>query len=400
MTFVLAWKFRSSIYLVADTAVTADYPVVDRTYTSFEERSISQPGKSVYEGALKLINLERAAIAVAGNSALGQSIASTFKDTLRVTGNPREALRTTVMSNGPFNSKRSCQLVVAFPSSPTPTLLSFNFNDNHDIIEEREGCCLAIGSIPEIYKNLSFQLLDLFAPGFYNKPSWFLMMALASVQSYGIHDYMNIFEKGVGGAFCGLFIGEHSIEWQSDILFLLYDRGRDSNINAVESIVRDHVLVVRSLDNNNTRYFLNAISCDSIEDWYRKWFIPAHTFISYGRFDFVVLLSRRFRIITIIEMFKHQSNQFLSITRLPSDASFEQVVPDPTFLPPYEIQLELGFTEQLCEIMDEPTPDSYDGSTPFAAFNWYPYCRHCREWTPFVVQSGVPATCSICRIPL
>jgi hypothetical protein len=241
---------------------------------------------------------------------------------------------------------------------------------------------------------------DLFAPAFYNKPSWFLTIVLAHVQSYGIYDYMNIFEKGVGGAFCSLFIGEHSIEWQSDILFLLYDRARDSNINGISSIVRDHVLVVRSVDNNKTHYIANDISCKSIQDWNRKWFIPAHTFVNDGRFDFVVLLSRRFRIITIIEMFKHRSTSFFRITRLTSEGHLDQSRFDPTFLPPYEIQLGLEFSQQLCEIMDEPTPDRYDGTIPFTAFNWYPYRRTCQGWTSFVVQSGEPVTCSICRTPL
>jgi hypothetical protein len=201
----------------------------------------------VYEGALKLINLERAAIAMAGDSALAQAIAGTFKEAFQLTDNPREALHIAIMSNGPFSSERSCTLVVAFPNSPTPTLLSFNLNNDQTIIDHREDCFLPIGSIPIWYKNASFSIIELVGAGFCNKPSWFLTSVLAFVQSYGIHEY--ILEQGVGGAFCGLFIGEHSIEWQSDLLFLLYDRGRDPNINAVSSIVRDHVLVVRSLYN-------------------------------------------------------------------------------------------------------------------------------------------------------
>jgi hypothetical protein len=144
----------------------------------------------------------------------------------------------------------------------------------------------------------------------------------------------------------------------------------------------------------------NAISCNSIEDWNKKWFIPTHTFFNDGRFDFVVLLSRRYRIITIIEMSKHRSTQFFSITRLTSKGQIDQSNFDPTFLPRSEILLELQFSEQLCEIMDEATLDRYDGSTPFAAFNWYPYCRNCQGWTPFVVQSGKHAACSICQTPL
>jgi hypothetical protein len=158
VSFILAWKFRSTIYLVADTAVTVNQQVGDSTYTSFEERSISQPGKSVYEGALKLINLERAAIAVAGDSDLGLEIARTVKDALRQTGDPRQAFETAIISHTPFQSNRSCSLIIAFPNSPNPSLVSFNLNNDQRIIEHTEDCFLPIGSIPERCKDLSFQL--------------------------------------------------------------------------------------------------------------------------------------------------------------------------------------------------------------------------------------------------
>jgi hypothetical protein len=322
-----------------------------------------------------------------------------FKDALRQTGDPRQAFETAIISHTPFPPNRSCSLIIAFPSSPTPTLLSFNLNNDQRIIEEREGYCLPIGSIPEMYKKLSSQLLDLLAEGFYNNPRWFLTSALAFLQSYGMYDYRNVLEKGVGGAFCGLFIGEHSIEWQSDILFLLYDLARDSNINLVASTVRDHVLVVRSLANNSIRYLLNPISCDSFEDWEKKWNIPVLTFLIDGRFDFVVLFSRRFRIITIIEMFKQRSNQFLNITPLPNEGQLEQFSLDSASMVPATSRMDIGFSPLLCEIMDEATPDMYDGSIPIA-INWYPYCSTCQGWTSFLVQSGEPAMCSICRTPL
>jgi hypothetical protein len=205
------------------------------------------------------------------------------------------------------------------------------------------------------------------------------------VQSYGIHSY--ILEQGVGGAFCGLFIGERSIEWQPDTLFLLYDRARDENINMVSSIVRDHVFVVRSTFDEHTGYFFNTISCASVDDWIAKWLIPAHTFLNDGRFDFIVLVSRRFRIITVIEMFKHRSNQFLSITPLASERALGQ------------IGLELEFSPQLSQIMDDLGPNADDGGIP-GVFNWYPYCRNCRAWTPYTMRPEKPAACDHCHTSL
>jgi len=388
VTYIIAWKYRASIFLVAETAVTVDYPVVKLTYTSFEEREISQPNKSVYEGALKLINLERAVIAMVGDvseDSKAWSITETFKETLRYIHNPSAAFDVAITSNAPFdpNPLRSFASVVAFPNSPTPTLLCFDSND-HNIIEHHEDCLLAIGSIPEEYKRMTFQIVGDCGTLFYNNPSWFLTSVLACVQGFGLLDYINIFEKGVGGAFCGLLIGEHSIEWQSDVLFCLYDRGEDPNIKLIGSIVRDHVLTVLPIPGNHIRAFSSTISCNSPQDWVTKWELPALDFISDARYDFAVLLCRNPRIIIVIEMAKHRSNQLLAIAPFPDHR-------------PLKPRLEISFSPDLFQMMKVFTPYTDDGRISFATFNWFPYCRNCCQLAYFV---GEPATCSICRTPL
>jgi hypothetical protein len=358
VTYILAWKFGPTIYLVADAAVTVDQYIVHNTYTSFEERSVSEPGKSVYEGALKLINLEGAAIAMVGDSALAQAIARTFKEALRLTGNPREALHTAIMSNGPFDSKRSCTLVVAFPNSPTPTLLTFNFNGDQSIIEHHEDYLFSIGSIADKYTGISYPIVQILTKMFRNEPDKFLISILAFVQSYGIHEYLP--EQGVGGTFCGLLVGEHSIKWQSDVLFFLYESGRDQNARIVSSIIRDHVHVVQSLIIQQTQYFFNSVSCDSMENRNLKWRWPTYHFTDDGRFDFIVFLSCRSRIITVIEMLKHRSHRDLSITPVPSERPRESM------------SWHVVLSPQLVQKLDMPAPERYDGTIPFL-FHWVQY---------------------------
>jgi hypothetical protein len=197
---------------------------------------------------------------MAGNSSVAESIADTFKEALRQTDDPRAAFDHAVNSNAPFDAQRSCSLVVAFPNSPTPTLLSFNLHNDQRIIEECQDCFLAIGSIPQKYKDLSFHIIEAMAQHFRNEPARFLISIFAIVQSFGIREYL--LEKGVGGAFCGLFIGQHSIEWQKDILFILHNEARDPDMKVVTSIVRDHVLVVRSMFDNTTLYLVSSLSCN------------------------------------------------------------------------------------------------------------------------------------------
>ncbi len=354
MTYILGWKLESAVYLAADTALTSSRRT-DDTYTSFGELHISEPNRSVHEGCLKIFNLERAAIAISGNVALARSVVETFKNALPLTDNPRSALERAVASNGPFDSARPISILVAFPDSPAPGLLSFN-SDNQEIIEHENGSLVQFGSITQRYRSMSHQMINnlvLFA----REPHRFLATILAFLQSYGVHHVL--LEDNVGGAFCGLFVGEGSIEWQKDILFCVH-RGSDPNVDMVSSIMRDHVLVVRSTFTNSCRYLADSLSCGLFEDWRCRWWDPAFDFTSLGRFDFVVLLNNRSWIVTVVELLKHQAGEHIRVEPVPGRG------------PQEAFRLNFSFSPLLTQAMTEAVPDRHDGSIPFK-FNWFPY---------------------------
>lgn len=349
MTYLMAWKIGGFIYLLADTAETTPWrDPIPRSSTSFGEASVSQPHESVHEGALKLLNFERAVIGMAGDASKARSIAATFKEALRYTDTPRAAFDYAITSNAPFDldPQRSCTVVIAFPNTPTPTLLSFNLNGDLNTIEHHEDCFLAIGSMPQKYKEISLHILEEGAHHFHNEPAQFLISVLAIIQSLVMREYL--LEKGIGGVFCGLFIGEHSIQWQGDILFILHNGGNDPEKKMVLTIVRDHVLGIHSTMNDISICLINELSCNSFQDWPKKFSSLFYTFMKDARFDYIILLSIKFPHIIIVEILKNRFTRHLSIKPLPTRSPLEN------------IQLQIGFSPELRQLMDEPATYPYE----------------------------------------
>lgn len=64
MSYVLAWKTRSNVYIAADSAITSA-PISIDAYSSFGERQICDGNVSVSERAMKIVvNDDRPSIVI------------------------------------------------------------------------------------------------------------------------------------------------------------------------------------------------------------------------------------------------------------------------------------------------------------------------------------------------
>jgi hypothetical protein len=365
MSYVIGYKTRKSVFLAADSAITVDEPLdhyrptlSQRGSTSFGELNISTPNVSVYEGILKIINLGSAAIAMCGDVSLCRSVIGKLKEALSQINDPRKALRIAISDNGPLSDgpAREIGLLMAFPQSPTPVLLSYNADGYKRIIEIDDNFLVQMGSLEDKFKSITPQMISELKM-FHAEPHRYLVGCLAFLQSYGIHNY--VLEHGVGGTFCGLLTGEDEIEWQKDILFCLHN-GRDPNIHMVSSIIRDHVHVVRSNITNSCRYFGDSINEGLSSSWRVKWWDQAFEYIKGGQFDFIVLLNTQYKIITVVEMLKQRKSQYLRIR------------PSPPLGPDESFRLDLALSPLLTKAMVEPIENRHDGSFP-VKFNWFPF---------------------------
>ena len=370
MTYIVGWRFGSTAYFASDTAVTVVGPLSESppeesqgAKTSFGESNVSEPLRAVSEGALKLINLGRAAVAMCGDIPLARSVTTSLARRLEDGDDPQQALRNAVADNGPFSDhQRQIHLIVGIPQFPTPKLFAFNIDGDQKIHEVPDCTLVQFGSMEAKYKSVTAQMiskLKIFA----NEPDQFLIAGLAFLQSYGIHDHL--LEHGVGGAFCGLHVGTETIQWQKDVLYFVHtSRDRPSDPTApdcgemVSSIVRDHVLVVRSTFSHRCSYFGDSVNRGLNDEWKAKWWDNTFEFISHGRFDFVVALNTRDRIISVVEMMKNLSSRHLRIE--PGSPQSEG------------FRLQVVYSPDLSKCMREPCPDRHDGTLPIR-FNWFPF---------------------------
>lgn len=364
MSYIIGINTGEYVYLLADSAVTADprmesvrsdLPQTD--YTSFGELEVNTSSRRIYEGALKVINLGCAAVAFGGDIALCRSIVSTLKSALLLNNDPRSAFVSAISANGPYKHlTRQAKLLLAFPDSPYPQLLTYNVSGDRQISEVSDTFMVQFGSLKSSFASITPQMisnLDILK----NEPHRFLVGCLAFLQSYGIHSY--ILEQGVGGVFCGLGVGERAVEWQKDILFCMHD-GLDPDLKMVSSIVRDHVHVARSTITESCKYFGDSINDGLSESWRSKWWDQTFDLPSKGKFDFIVLLNTRFNIITVVEMLKQHEGNYLHISPSPPEG------PDESF------RLNLAFSPLLTKAMIEPIQNRHDGSFR-VKFNWFPY---------------------------
>lgn len=364
MTYILGWRFGQSAYIVADTALTLARPtreerdrvIADQT-TSFGELVVRETERVVAEGVLKLIHLDQLAVAFCGDVRTARSVAEAIAFRLRQGVLPREAVQNALLSNAPFSdSSRQIHLIIGIPASREPILLAFNIEGDQRLHEVQDETLVQFGSILPSHKSLTATLLKQLAV-FRDEPGRLLACALGIIQSFGVHDYL--LSQGAGGSFVGLRVGPNGIRWQQDLLYVL-KADLDPMIDIVSSIVRDHVLVVRSNLIHECRYFGDSINDGLNDEWRHQWWDAAFDFTAQGRFDFVLLLNTAARIVSAVEMLKQQETEHFRLRVTPGEG------PEEAF------RINMAMSPVLTRAAVERLADRKDGSIPFK-FNWFPF---------------------------
>lgn len=372
MTYIAAWRLGPYAYLVADTAITVEDVSGQSSsreqaasVTSFGEKDVSEPGRVVYEGVLKTINLGRAVVLMCGDVRLARSVIGSIERCLQAGLDGTQAFQQAIVDNGPFDdSERQIHLIVAFPEHPQARLLAFNIDGDLQIHEVPDETAVQFGSMPSKYKSIFPQMINTLKI-FAGEPDRFLTGILGIVQSYGLHDYL--MENSVGGTFCGAVVGSSDIRWQKDILYVLHksqalpttDKAPHI-IEMITSIVRDHVLVVRSNITDSCRYFGDSINRGLDENWRAKWWDLCFDFTSHGRFDYVVALNTDNRVVSVVETLGHLRTKHLRISPKGPQSKEEA------------FRLDVAFSPQLFKVMIQPDPPPRVEAI-FQRFNWFPY---------------------------
>ena len=334
MTFCLAWKTATTVFVISDSAVTelpsnregSGIPYL----TSFGEPQggIGKHNKFITERALKLYTLERCFITFAGNANFGDEFISLLKQHLEVGRCIQESLILTISNYPEFSDKPAIQLLVAsYESEPVIYTVENKVKIHQpyqvtNFIKKPEGL-IKFGSPPEDLRKYT----ETFYNGF--KKTWqeeveltleadvaFFMRMLALVQSYGIHN--NTMELGIGGAYTGGFINSEEVNLQPDICYVMTGANPvlDKTQITFTKATKGQLSIVNT---DGANIILNNLS--NIEDPSKlqqesnlAMDLVLSTFDS-GRFDYLVILNRDMNrhTATVIAMNRELHHRLISV---------------------------------------------------------------------------------------
>lgn len=304
MTYILGWKSNSEVFLTADSALTtrSDSPKLDLLKSSFGQEHVLETDRKVEERSSKLFLKENIGVAMAGRYDLAIQITSAFYGKIEEGLSPRDALGWAVFLNSPFPKDATAQLAVAYFDSH-PKLLSFNSQGDYKIRNDEK--IIHLGSAPPKYKVANEAWLADILPRTKNQPGMQISSVIGVLQSHGVLN--PTLQAGIGGAFCGLYIGEAGGSWQPDILFIEEDK-------LVSTCVRNNCLVVSSPIIGESRCFLTYLpprSVESLKEQTAKAIEEGRQVQNSCKYDYAFLINTKVRTLTLIQMDKNLRHDLL-----------------------------------------------------------------------------------------
>lgn len=297
MTYVLAWKTDSDVFLAADSALTTTNPNSDRhnlERSSFGKEHIFEDNRVVEERTLKLFLKNNIGIAIAGRYETAIAMVGTFYEKINEGMSPREALNWTVFTHAPALRDGVVQLTVAY-FDEQPSLLCFNGGevvDNQDVVH--------LGSAPPHYREINEGWLRDLPTLAGNRADMQLAAMLGILQSHGVLN--PTLRAGIGGAFAGLRISRQGGTWQPDVLFIEYGTRR-----LVSTCIQNDCFIVNSPILGESRCFLTFIpprTRESLMEQTGQAIEQARAMKNSGLFDYVFIMSTNVRSLTLIHMDK------------------------------------------------------------------------------------------------
>lgn len=331
MTYIQAFRDRYAAYIFADTAVTTNLPPAEVSqFTSFGQHRVESQNRYVFEGALKIYNFGRAAVAFANDVQNGQLIVNSIAKLLQQKYSPRDAFRSAIASHTPFSCRQTAvQMVMVIPETPSPAVVAFNAEWKEEFYELPIGIGVLFGTIGPSNQQVWREGWETLRHGFKlpGGPPHFLVGGIGMLQGFLLRDIL-LDKHGVGGTFCGVCVTPDQIIWNPDTLYLV-QKWRDANhiehqkTKWVASIVRDNVVVVESSFSKVRSVLGNEVSSGlSSKEWATKWDARIDNLLA-KRFEFIVILDLIEDRVTIAEMRGRLNNGWIRLNRIGNGFSID-----------------------------------------------------------------------------
>jgi hypothetical protein len=342
MTYCAGWKYKDTVFLLADSAATKiTRPIT--SHSSFGELHAEVRGEHVEESLLKIVPIGAGTVAAyAGDVQLAANYLSFLRDGLPTAKSISDLLQSLTLSMGPFDPERVVALLLASSTN----------GGSHELIRwsTEHGTDLGgsdyyqIGSLTSYHSALTPALLSRLAAGNVD-PARMLVIATAIVQSYGIHDSM--IDMNVGGLVFGAQTSRGIVSWQRDTNYVLYNAGFTSRA-LVTAIARDNTLVVNSSLTDSMRVFGHSASMSGKSIWDEQWLRRVKEDLDSGLSPNWIFICTNGKIITLVfRQDIHKESKYIKLSNLGSG------------------KFDLAVSHELMSTLLQPLRDRRDGSLPF-----------------------------------
>jgi len=313
MTYCLGWKSKTAAFLIADSAVTSiaenkeSIKLLEKTTFNELQGSVDQGKKYVYEKAFKLYSIDNVAITFAGDTDIGIEIIDLIKEHLSVGRSTQQAIKYSIENYPDLSSYPIIQILVACYEDE-PKIYSID-NKKSPFISVVNDSIISFGSPPENLREHTYSFYEAFKKTReeenYNElaDEMMLLRMIALVQSYGIHNYT--IEKGIGGAYSGLYVTKGGIHWQPDIYYLKHGNNAAFESNGIASVyIRNNCkFIITDKFNialqNITKEKRSEADDDGIEELFKKDVVES---FDSGIFKYIIFINTSRYVATIVHM--------------------------------------------------------------------------------------------------
>lgn len=258
MTYSLAWKKNKTVYMIADTCISAINDKMNSEVNTFGECQGLYGKYYVQEGELKIYKITpNLAISYSGDIEQCKEIIETVYN----------------MANE-VNVNRIMEVIEnSFHTYNVEMIFVFSGNFNNCIYKFSKGIFkeydyAEIGNGKEISylsEDIKGIIDELYSEGL--DEEYYLSMVISTIQCYILKN--NTFKFGVGGVITGIFLNKQ-LKWFRDIEYCLFDDDiRD--LESMSVIVRGNSVFSSSDLDGGTRYIINTIIDNKMwDDLYQR----------------------------------------------------------------------------------------------------------------------------------
>ncbi|MBY0566488.1 MAG: hypothetical protein K2P70_04215 [Hyphomonadaceae bacterium] len=321
MTYVVAWKHRDSVFIIADSATTRTNAHSPRSpLSSFGEQHIANSKGVIEESAFKLFRRKNVALACAGDVPEILEFVRRLDDHLG-RGMPAWAALVAARRETQVSQNKSFEAVAALrlfggsrlarlssggewvPSDDKVVHLGTPSTHVMSIVHTTIGDARRADKSPDVQ----------------------MACVLASCQ--GLTVQQGLLEQHAGGAFSGIIFDGRGARWQPDVAYLVLDPAGFSHTPIlppandvalyVSCLVRNDILVVNSQAKAGAVGFLSPLSDPddpAVLELANEALQQANATREARAFDFVTILSTRWHVTTVIETKKQSSTAAIRLS--------------------------------------------------------------------------------------